>query len=231
MTTVEFMRSLLIGYLDFFALMFLYFSLFRFDISRNKISAIILPFVLSLFSTTLLSLNVPSYITILLQIILIIAYGCLILKERIIYSLWTILVVYVSYIILQSIVVFIFLQVGFLQTEDLNKSFTLKGDIVIFAYSIVSMVISLYIKLFNGGFAVYFRKKNNENFHLYILLSVATLIVLIVCGSLIYYSLNASYVIITSGLILIMVITLYIFTNRRDEHEYSVMDIAHPKKE
>ncbi|MEX2460029.1 MAG: hypothetical protein WD469_01785 [Paenibacillaceae bacterium] len=136
------------------------------------------------------------------------------------YSTIIVIAGFVFYGALQTPIVFISIYLKVLDFNDLNNAFSEKAYIVQTLSAVIAVTISIYIKIFNGGFGFSFRTKKTKD-RLFLYTTIISIVISFIAFSsyLIskYLTLLPVVVVTLAGLSLLIIYLSY----NRDHIEYS----------
>lgn len=124
---------------------------------------------------------------------------------------------FVIYGLIQFGVASLAVTIGDLSANELSSTFSLKTYMLQLTCTLISMAISYYIRISNGGFGFSIRGGKSKYF-----LITAILSTLIISLTLLGFYLNqtASYIIATFGIFLTIASIYFYFSNQRDKMEF-----------
>lgn len=218
---LDFLLYMLFSSFEYFAIIMLILSVYRFRLKYYKIEILTNVFLITFASYFLTIFKV--YHVVPLPVFLMpfqIWLLTRIFKRKFMYSAIIVIAGSVFYGALQTPIVFLCIYLKVLDFNDLNNAFSEKAYIIQTLSAVIAITISIYIKIFNGGFGFTFRKDTSK-YKIFLYTTIISIIISFIAFSsyLIskYLTLLPIVVVTLAGLSLLIIYLSF----ERDQIEYS----------
>lgn len=213
-----FAKFILASTIEFMSFFVFTMTLFRFSIKENILRFAIVSFILAFVSNTLQVESLQSA-SALINVFLFIFLTTIILRVRLLHSMIMVVISFVVFSLVQWLLVNITLRFNVFSEV---RSYTDNGFLLQLATAVMLGIISLFIRMSNGGFSYiesnsrFFKQslKGNKLFYLFLLLAI--IVIVLVNVSYLSSVYLPYYVYIVTITILVILVILIYFSIRKD---------------
>ncbi|MCM3273074.1 hypothetical protein [Paenibacillus elgii] len=216
---INFLSFMLFSSLEFFALIFLIFSLFTFKLKFYLKEFIFTSIFMTFVSYGFVITNLNDYIVILQIPILILLFRFIFKEKKWLYASWIVVSGYISYICIQAMVALLFVFFKFQSVESTMDAFDYTSYTGQLISATIAITIAMYINVYGQSFGFTFRitRKNP----IYYLLSILSIIVAGISYYIFSIQQNFALIILFASVIIILTSVLLYFSNKQDHEEFS----------
>jgi hypothetical protein len=208
------------------SLFILIMAVFRFPILKNKIKIVLSCLLVTTVSLIVTKTGLHEF-NIFIQIPLVVLIFRYIFKENEKYSIWISVSGYISFLMIQGVIVMLLLIYNLIQAQDIQP-FTSKGYAIQAFTSTIIIVIGLFLKKYNEGFSfdfsdVFKKKRNSKSYKPYAVLAIIFFIITASTYPIFFYGSNLTNTFLVTVVLSFLSFSLLVFLSiKRNKEEFTV---------
>lgn len=211
---------IILSFFDAIAILSLMFALYRFPYLEYKKEIVCMSTWSAITSYLIREVIGAAAIDPLVQLGLLVLFFRYVIKVKYIYASLITVSGFVPYILLQSLLIFVFSSVGIVSSEEAAQSASTGARIIQSSAIVSAMLIFLVLKYFNLGFQFIIRpphdfnvKERNVSFNRYLWVSIVIALVVVTASTALLLNMAPLFII---PLCLASFLVLYYLSHRRE---------------
>lgn len=216
---LNFLGYMVFSGFEYCGLIFLMLSIFNSDIRQYKKEFFTIVLVVTTITYVITIIN--SQIVIIFSLVTLILGLKLKMNQTFRRSLIIVFGGMIIYLTMQYCVSRLALHYGYLQMADMESPFAIKSYVMQTLSSILAITISIYLRIFHGGFGFSLRSSKVKSYKIFLFTTILSLLLSASCFIAFVSSNKASFFNITGVMLLSSSVLVFILSYQRDIIEYS----------